>query len=98
MLADPLLHPVILISSPYNLADADVRPSIVLRPPHCLLILTSLFQRVCARVADFQFKPSVYDDDTSTDGGERNRDEPFPLKKWQDALGESRLAAQMYFL
>ncbi|KAJ3557974.1 hypothetical protein NM688_g1184 [Phlebia brevispora] len=51
--------------------------------------------RVCARVADFQFHPSLYEDDHSTDGG---TDTPFPLEKWKQGLGLSRLTQQMYFL
>lgn len=57
-------------------------------------------KRVCARVADFQFKAEMFAEDQSTDGGYGRRSErpEFPLQKWQEALQHSLLADQMYFL
>lgn len=57
-------------------------------------------QRVCTRVSEIQFLPELYnDDDGSTDTGERGvPPPPFPLDKWKQGLGHSRLAGQMYFL
>ncbi|KAF7796477.1 hypothetical protein EIP86_007654 [Pleurotus ostreatoroseus] len=51
--------------------------------------------RVCARIADFQFRPDLYEDDATTEG---SGNAPFPLEKWQQGLGLSRLTQQMYFL
>ena len=80
-------------------ADADVRDP----RPHDgeNANIFALLQRLCSRVADFQFRPELYNDDGSTDGGRARPGEPAPefdLKAWKDGLGRSRLANQMYFL
>ena len=75
--------------------DADVSFS----PHHLYLKIIDRplppVQRVCARIADFQFRPDLYEDDATTEG---SGNAPFPLEKWQQGLGLSRLTQQMYFL
>ena len=56
------------------------------------LTQTCIRQRVCARVADFQFNPNLFLDDSTTDGG---GDELFDLEKWRNGLALAKLS--MYF-